>query len=260
MKRKLWTGAFSEPFCPAWTCPSCKTGTLGLIPKSLVCEETKVSKEAHSHEEWHPSWSTYDFTAWTACGHCKGQVAIAGTGELNQEYTGEHGEWDWVKEFKAKYWSPMPDMIDLPPTCPDDVKEAIRSAFTLHAIDRAACAGRLRVALEELMGHQGVAMKKRTAKGTFVDLNLHDRLTEYQKSEPEIGAQLMALKWLGNAGSHDSEVGSNDLLDAFEVLEDAIAEIIGQRKKRVTRLVKSLTRKFGKGGRGAKTKPPSAIR
>jgi hypothetical protein len=258
MKRELWTGGFGEQYCPAWPCPSCKTGTLALDRKSLVCHETRESKAARSHDGWDPDWITYNFTAWTDCGTCKGKVAVSGTGGVTQEYTGEHGEWEWMKEFKAKYWSPMPDMIDLPSGCPDDVKSAICSAFTLHAIDRAACAGRLRVALEELMAHQGVPAKRKTTKGTYADLNLHSRLTEYAKSEPEIGAQLMALKWLGNAGSHESEVGLNDLLDAFEVLEDAIGEIIGQRKKRVAKLVKSLTRKFGKPAFGAKVKSPSA--
>lgn len=55
----------------------------------------------------------------------------------------------------------------------------------------------------------------------------------------------MALKWLGNAGSHDRTVSKSDLLDAFEILEHALAEIIDRRSAKVAELAKKLAKKHG---------------
>ena len=56
----------------------------------------------------------------------------------------------------------------------------------------------------------------------------------------------MALKSLGNSGAHEGSISREDLLDAFEVLEHSLEEIIEQRSKRVAALSKKLTKKHGK--------------
>jgi hypothetical protein len=53
----------------------------------------------------------------------------------------------------------------------------------------------------------------------------------------------MALKWLGNTGTHSAEVSEDDLLDAFEILEHALIEIIEKRSTKVAELAKKLTKK-----------------
>jgi len=58
--------------------------------------------------------------------------------------------------------------------------------------------------------------------------------------------QLMALKWLGNSGSHSGEVSRDDLLDAFEILEHALAELLEQKSERIAALAKKMTAKHGK--------------
>jgi hypothetical protein len=149
--------------------------------------------------------------------------------------------------FSAKSCHPMPEIFEVPHKCPDDVTEELRAAFALFWSQHAACAGRIRVALERLMNHLGVAKRKKDKNGKFFDLSLHGRIDEFARSEPVIGPQLMALKWLGNAGSHSNrEVGRDDLLDAFEILEHALGEIIDKRSARsakVAELAKKLTKK-----------------
>jgi hypothetical protein len=140
----------------------------------------------------------------------------------------------------------MPDIFDFPSECPDGVKEELRSAFTLFRSHRAACAGRIRVALECLMSHLGVPKKQKDKHGKYFALRLHQRINAFSKNEPTVASQLMALKWLGNSGSHDSEVTQNDLLDAFEIMEHCLGEIIDRRAARVAALAKKLTKKHGR--------------
>ena len=53
----------------------------------------------------------------------------------------------------------------------------------------------------------------------------------------------MALKWLGNTGTHKGEVDREDLLDAFEILEHALTELIDRRATKIAALAKKLTQK-----------------
>ena len=245
MKRELWIGTLSKYGCPPWPCPHCKKGTVQLDRTSLAFHETVLSKQGRQHDEFAHDWIDYRFTAWADCASCKGRVAIAGIGGPEQVPVSED-DWDWQDRFAPQIWTPMPEMIDIPEKCPKEVRNALNDAFALHAFQRAACASRLRVALEALMDHEGIPRKRKNAKGKFDQMTLHARLMKFAMSSTEAGEHLMALKWLGNAGSHEGEVTLDDLLNAFEIFEHALAEIIGKRKQRVAKLAKGLTKKFAK--------------
>lgn len=247
MNRSLWTQTLSETSCPAWPCPVCRKGTVALLQKSLIYKETIESERAHKREEWDPDWIRYTFTAWGECRHpsCKQEFAIAGTGGVAPDY-GEDGNYEWQDYFSPMTCHPMPDMFDFPAKSPDEVKEELRAAFAIFWLHQAACAGRIRVALECLMNHLGVPKRKKDKNGKYSDLSLHARIDAFAKHEPTIGPHLMALKWLGNAGSHNREVSQNDLLDAFEIMEHALGEIIDRRSAKVAALAKKLTKKHGR--------------
>ena len=95
------------------------------------------------------------------------------------------------------------------------------------------------------MTHQGIPCQQQSkkSKNKQVDLTLHQRIEIYIKSEPIIGQQLMALKWLGNTGSHGSPVNIEDLLDAFEILEHSLEEIIENKSKKIAALATKLAQK-----------------
>ena len=218
-----------------------------LVPKSLSHKETIASKRAHNHEAWDPDWIDYIFTAWGQCSHptCKEEFVISGTGGVEPAY-GPEGEYELEKYFRPTLIRPMPDIIEIPQKCPDDVAKELRSAFELFCSHRASCAGRIRVALEGLMDHVGVPKRRKDSQGKYYDLSLHRRIETFAKNDPAAGTQLMALKWLGNSGSHkDASVTRADLLDAFEIMEHALGEIIDQRSARVAALAKKLAKKHG---------------
>lgn len=246
MKRSLWKQTLNKHWCPTWPCPVCRKESVTLVQKSLIYKETVESKRAHSHDAWDPDWIEYTFTAWAECKHqsCKQQFAIAGVGGVSPEQT-EDG-YEWEDYFAPMICRPMPDMFDFPTKCPDDVKEELRAAFAVFWPHQAACAGRIRVALECLMNHLGVPKRKKDRNGKYFDLTLHARIDAFAETEPNVGPHLMALKWLGNAGSHNGEVRKDDLLDAFEIMEHALVEVIDKRSAKVTALAKKLTKKHGR--------------
>lgn len=246
MKRDLWSVSISRKKCPPWPCPSCAKGILILDPRTFVAHETAPSKAAHSHDAWEVDWIDYRFSAWCTCPSCKQKVSISGRGGVvaNPDY--ESNEYTFEDEFDTWIWNPMPDIIDLPAKCPDAIAIALKESFALHSFQPPASASRLRVALELLMDSEGVPRDNVSAKGKKTELTLHARLETYSKSSVEIGPHLMALKWLGNAGSHFSNVAVTDILDAYEVMEHALHEIIDKRSQAVAKLAKKLNDKFGK--------------
>lgn len=219
---------------------------LTLVKDSIIFKETVESVRSHGQDQFDFDWVMYIFTAWAQCLHCKQEFAIAGTGGLAPQYISQdQDEWDYEEYFVPKACFPMPDIFKLPAKCPDDVKSELHTAFAIFWSNKAACAGRLRVALECLMNHIGVPKRRKGATGKFSDLTLHARIEAFAKKEPAIGSQLMALKWIGNTGSHDSDVSTSDLLDSFEIMEHALGEIIGGHSTRVATLAKKLTKKHG---------------
>jgi hypothetical protein len=246
MKRDLWNAIVSDKECPPWPCPSCAKGVLLLDKKTFKYYETERSKASHSHEAFDADWVVYRFVAWCTCASCKDKVAISGRGGVEPYQDYDTGDYGYQNEFKTLTWNPMPDVFDLPAKCPDDVAQALRESFALHAFQPPASAGRLRVALELLMDAEKVPRETTNAKGKKSELTLHARLDIYMKTFAVIGGQLMALKWLGNAGSHFSGVAKSDILDAYEVMEHALHEIIDKRSHAVAKLAKKLNDKFGK--------------
>ena len=54
--------------------------------------------------------------------------------------------------------------------------------------------------------------------------------------EPELAVRLMAIKWIGNAGSHESELTRDDFLDAYQPIDEVIAELYEKRPKKWSEL------------------------
>lgn len=246
MKRALWTAKISSSVVPPWPCPRCKAGTLALLSDSLVVRETPDSVAAHDDENWEPEWNAYVFSAWLQCGNhaCAQPVSVVGKGGVEPELDEEHGT-VWADAHTPLYAYPMPDMFEIPQKCPDAIAVSLRQSFSAFWSSPTAAANNTRTALEHLLDSMGVPKKRKNKKGAFSTLALHARIEQLQKVNPAIGNQLMAVKWLGNTGSHRSNVDREELLDAYELVEHALEELIDERSKRIVGLVKSLTKKHG---------------
>ena len=105
------------------------------------------------------------------------------------------------------------------------------------------------------MDHLRIQKRRKNKNGKFDNLNLHKRIEVFSHTEPMIGKQLMALKWLGNTGSHDGDVVKNDVLDAFEIIEHTLLELIEQRSKRLAALASGLEEKHRPGAKKSRLPP-----
>jgi hypothetical protein len=243
MNPKLWRSRLTALNCPPWPCPVCRNGSLELTPESFRREETAHSVAARECDEWQPDWVTYVFNAWAKCGNsrCHEDFALSGTGHLEPVYRHEDFEDDSLTEHPAPYHYeeefameaifPSLEMFEIPTNCPSEIKQEIRSAFALFWGHLAACAGRLRVALEALMDYLKIPIEAPDKKGKMRPITLGARIDLYSKDEPLLGGYLQGLKSLGNSGSHGSEIRRDSLLQAFQIFDHCLAEIIDKRSE-----------------------------
>lgn len=247
MKRKLWLSDVHTTYCPPWPCPVCRRGTLRLRKDSLIHEETVESRREHNEEYWGPEHIQFVFSAWADCtdGNCKQSYSLSGKGGVEQYIDDVHDSVDWYESFTPISVIPTLDMIEFPSKCPPSVRALLKQAFALYWADAEACASRLRSSLEALLTHIGVPALDGSKPESATQLSLHRRIEIFEKESPQLAQHLMALKWLGNSGSHGRAVGKGDLLDALELLEFALAEILEKRSERLAQLAARLTAKHG---------------
>lgn len=243
MNKDLWKRSIVEGACPEWPCPACKAGVLQLEKDSLKHAATASSMKGRNEEWWGPENVVYSFTAWSVCSNqnCGERFALAGTGGVEECY-GEDGDSEYIDVFQLGHCRPTLHMISVSGNCPAAVREALDAAYALYWIDRPSTAGRIRVAVERLLDHLGIPNKG--AKGGY--LSLDDRIEAFTKGDATYGAQLMALKWLGNVGAHTIDVNIDDLLAAFEVMEHILSEVIDKKSAAIAALAAEMTKKYGK--------------
>lgn len=248
MDRSLWNRSITKYMCPKWSCRYCSSGIVILEQKSLKFIETEESKQLQRTEEGGPFDIDFSFTAWGKCSNssCNQQYAIAGCGGLEDHQTGPE-EWEWEEYFIPKTCYPMPDIFKIPNKCPPEITTSIRSAFSLFLQDINSCAGKIRIAIELLLNNQSIPTHTTSNKGRKYKLNLHKRIELYSEIEPTISKNLLALKWLGNTAAHENfNISREEMLDAFEIIEHSLIEIIEMRSTRVAHLARNLTEKFSR--------------
>jgi len=246
MNRDHFGGPFSKNSLPAWHCPTCGDGVLALEPNSLRKEETRDSKNARSHDAWEPDWIHSRFDAVLRCGspNCRDVVMLLGHTEWFEYYDEEHGQ-NIEEALMPTYFEPPVMPIQIPRECPEAVRNSVSVAAQLLWTNPPAAGNALRTALEALLSHKKILQRGKDRKGKSFSLKLHARIELFQKKEPRIGEILLAIKWLGNVGSHSNELSKKDVLDGFELLEHALEEMFLQRTVKLTRLTKQIIKRKG---------------
>lgn len=243
MNSNVWKGYITEHGCPDWPCPMCKTGVLVLEAGSLKSEAMKASMKDSAEDWWGPEQVVLSFTAWATCSNskCGERFALSGKGGVEEDWEADTPN-RFYEVFTLRHCHPTLEIISVSENCPWPVREALLAAYKLYWVDAPSTAGRIRVAVERLLDHFGIPNK--TPKGGY--LSLDARIDAFMKGDVANGANLMALKWLGNVGAHTVDVNVEDILSAFELLEHTLSEVIDKKSAAIAKLAQDMTKKYGK--------------
>lgn len=249
MDRKIFKISFKRDGITKLPCPSCHNGILRVKKDNFVAKETSDSQEDHAGRYWDPYLVRYKFSCIFICTSCEEIVAATGSGEVEGDYFLDdrgHSELDYEDYFRPEYFTPHLVPFMCPKETPELVENELNKSFALMLADPAAAANHVRISLEHLL----TALKIRrfeTNGSKKSPLSLHKRIDSLQEKYPDIKDLFLAIKWIGNAGSHSSrEVTVDDVFDAYELMEELLKEIYSKKaKQKIKALAKSINKKKG---------------
>ena len=256
-KRSMGPVAVNE--LPLWPCPTCNKGKLLLDRKSLACEM--------SHERYRPieferddfeenkllgffvalgeavermQWNQARFCALLKCDNqgCNERVSMSGRAEMPsaiQVALQKQSGFILTERILPEYFSPPLQIIRLRAEYPEPVRIELIRSFTIFFSEPNSAGNRLRVAIERLLDAQTVPSGK-----------LHHRLDEFSKRERDLAEMLMAIKWLGNEGSHSDKLTKEDVLNGYEVFSFVLLQlyVVAQDRHKMRALSQQLLEKY----------------
>lgn len=205
---------------PRPVCPKCQTGHVGF--SAPIQHPNFMSPEEQEHMD--PEWITGTFTTHGQCENPECQQVVHGTGD----YSVGISQKSWVEddEYYSAYYTlrhvhPPILMMTAPKAATDEVKHAIARASRVLFVDPGLAATALRATVEVFLTSQDIASTE--ANGAF--RSAHDRIREWGEtdpSRPQLADLFFAVKWLGNAGTHEvSDLTAVQVLDGARVLDEA---------------------------------------
>ncbi|RAW01101.1 DUF4145 domain-containing protein [Pseudochryseolinea flava] len=245
MKAKDWVfNDFTSQPPKHWRCPSCNGGLI-LEASKLQREETTESK-ATKHK-YSPAYAGI-----IQCFSCKEVIAITGVAS-DGDYTNKIGdnEYETIEyiSYSPRHFIPALHLFEIPKACPKEIRNEIIKAFGYYFGDTSACANRIRVALEFILTDQGVQKTVVNIKRKRESIKLHARIEMFKKDDKSFSktrSKLLAIKWIGNDGSHVGKtLTQNDILTAFDLLEYVLENLYGDREKRLTKVASDVNKKRG---------------
>ena len=223
--RRIWTnGTIEKP------CPSCMIGVLVPNEKIIPKIETNASFEMR---EYNYSSSEFVFSTLLTCNYCKDSVAALGKIEEGIEQDQETGIIESYTIITPTAFFPAPKIIDIPKSCHKSVNKIITESFGLFWMDIGSCANKIRIAIEVLLDELNIPRSETSPKGNIKHLSLNQRIVEFERSNQKVGRCLHAVKWVGNSGSHFSDITINDVLDAYQLMEYSLENLYPEREQNI---------------------------
>lgn len=245
--RNLYSKSITKEGAPNWPCPRCRGGHFRLVPDSLVSSWTGDTRASSSDESFDPSWVELRFGAMLKCDNhrCSEIAVVAGTGMVAERPDEYMGNMSYEDVFSPKYFLPSPRLIDIPVNAPAKVVSELEQAFVASWSDYASAGNRIRAAIERLLDSLRVQRLTVNVKGKREPINLHNRISKIKGKHTAAHDSLIAIKWIGNAGSHSNALTREAVFDALDIFESVLAGLYSKHPSVITRLVKSVNARKG---------------
>lgn len=248
MNRKVWDKKeFEGKSFSKFICPRCFEGT--LIAKEKISKITKNGLDLEKHG--YPYGIENYFSGFLECNNsnCGDIVSVSGIlqTDIQHGYQLPDGEWREVRlnNYIPKFFIPNLRMFNLnDDNIPKTIKNQIDSSFSLYFIDETACANKIRTSIELILDDLKAPKKKKDKFNKLVPLKtLNARIENYKKNKPQLCILLLALKIVGNEGSHATKIKNEDLLDAYEILEEVIDKLYIKKRYRIMKIANKIITK-----------------
>lgn len=208
---------------PRPACPSCTTGYIGFSEPPTEDESHASGRKDPGFE---PEWISGTFVVRGQCENPECQQAVYGSGDYTVDYSQKSHNAEWQGLSYSSYYTvahlhPYILMMPIPKSAPSEVREAVRRASRVLFADPGLAATALRATVERFLTSEGIPATE--SNGRF--RNVHVRINQWRDADqtrPAVADLFFAVKWLGNAGTHeDSDLTTIEVLDGARVLDEA---------------------------------------
>lgn len=253
MNRSLYKRAFTLNNPPDYNCPICNIGLLRISKDTFKSHTTFDIEEAQDHPGFDPSWIEYIFNCIFQCNNdkCNSKVACMGTGFVDWDMIfDEDGvpEQIWGDYFKPSFFCPNLKIINIPKPIPEEVLNLLNKSFELFFSSPSSSVNLVRATIEEILTDQKVQRYIVNKNKKRVKLSLHNRIDKLPEKYKDLKDSILAVKWLGNAGSHSKDslnLDLDDAMDAYELIEEILSKIYGSKNSDLAKIAKSVNKSKG---------------
>ncbi len=240
MNRELWKNRSFERNSPTqYPCPKCFVGIL----KPLLVKTEITGEGEHMSNYNYPYGIEHIFSGLFKCTKNSCGEIISFGGICNKDIeTGEelpNGELvpKYITIYEPKFFYPNLRLFKLPKNIDKEIKEQIDLSFSHYFNDLSSCANRIRTTVEVILDVIKAPKYKIANSGRrHIFRKLHNRIENFKKKKKTIAELLLAIKFIGNEGSHKGKVEVDDILDAYEILNEVIDMAFVNKRKQVMKI------------------------
>lgn len=243
------TRSFNKDSFPPLPCPACSR------PMSIKADSISSYETAQSVflSDKVGAIAPYErigvFTLFLECRDPECLEHVAVSGEASNECINRPDGMDaYVPVYDIWNCFPAIHLFPLSKAWDEQVKGHMLNSFSHFWNDPSSSGNSLRCAIEALMDYCKIPQKRRTQNGKMHRLTLHERIEAWgskNKDQHELSQLLLAIKWIGNAGSHKAALSKKDLIKGYQLTEHVFSEVFDKRTKSLKNLAKRVNRRRG---------------
>jgi hypothetical protein len=241
-------------------CPHCNIGILEIKKDLLTTKQYKNNEDYMKSKYNSEHFSIFDFVGVIGglfeCSECNDFVSFLGeiTGE-EEHTTDENGEYYSINisYLDLKYINPPVHIIPIDDKYPLIIQNLLKESYSLYLNHSSSCVNKLRIIVEEILNDLKIPKKVKRKNGRnlgkFDNLTTHKRLEILkQKVKYEKPSKfLLAIKWIGNEGSHSHvDLSTEELLEVYNILQEALDLIYLKTDEKLKKRVDEINKKKGR--------------
>lgn len=226
-----------------YKCPECFQGSLRLMKPQGQITAIGIWEQKNSA----PNGIEKIFSTFLKCElkDCGFVATMSGVARTKSRYIDE--ETHSVRfgtVYYPKYCHPNLRLFELGVEVPKEIRQEIDVSFTHYFNDLSSCANRIRTSIELILNDIKAQKKFRDKKGNLKKIpNLHQRIIKFEKRNKRLSKLMLAVKFIGNEGSHIGNVEIEDVIDAYIILEQLIELIYIKNHKRIEEIANEIVQK-----------------
>lgn len=242
------SGYHDEISWPKVLCTQCLEGSLAIHETKQYPDATSRARIALVRRGLEgPEELTGTFTGTLRCDNasCAEEYVIAGDWVYTWEFD-EVRQRDRLEDrFALRYVNPTLPLLMVPARTPVSVATAIATASAVLWVSPDLAATQLRLAVEELLTSRKVRRTEKTAKNKRRRLSTQERLRLFAATHIDVVHALEAVKWIGNAGTHESGLTVADVAKGAKLLELALRRLYDTTEDRLLSEAREINRRRG---------------